>query len=146
MNGKPITAHQMPPRLTEEEVNEFNPTMDNPLVVTCDTGAYDSQLKRIQVISRVVDGRVAILNANGFLAILHTLHLKEYPSQKKPTTKMVQFYQVVYKEPIGDVRLSTLIVNKNCKDTSGDMIFDDAVDVIKLIPVCELEMPIDFEE
>lgn len=138
--------NELPPRLTVEEVNEFNPTVDNPLIVKCDDGNFTRELSEIKIISRSVNGRFSIIDRDGDLTIINEKNLCHYPSQEKPNTKMVQFYQAIAHSTYnGQLTIGNVLITKNYKLSDGSLL-RGGEKILKLIPVCELEMPFDFEE
>jgi len=80
-------------RLTVKEVNDFKPSFDNPLVVECDDGTYDTDSsKEIKIISPEVGNYFSTINNHGFLDYLSNSSLHHYPSKIQPKEK-VRFYQ-----------------------------------------------------
>lgn len=69
-------------RLTEQEVNEFNPTYDKPLVVESDN-IQPECYKAIQITSPVHEGNCCIIDNHGNFEILKARYLERYPSQKQ---------------------------------------------------------------
>lgn len=134
-------------RLTIEEVNQFNPSCERPLVVTCDNGKYDFEMRKIKIISPIVNDRLAIIDSNEQMTTITTHHLENYPSQKKPTTKMVKFYHAVMKNKNGFVFSPDGLLTVNLKDSLGGSHYaSSGYEIVKLMPICDLEMPIYFEE
>ena len=133
-------------RLTVKEVNEFNPSLDNPLRVECDDGKFTLDLRCIEIVSPLVGNGFFVINNDGHLSTLHVDSLYHYPSQKQPSTKMVQFYNAVIRDNDGYIYLSNILISKNLMTGDGNRFNVISGDIIKLVPVCELEIPIDFEE
>lgn len=76
--------------LTPEEVNEFNPSYDNPLTVKCNDKVFTGKLKAIKIISPVIKGRLTILDRDGEIGTMAVRSLRHYPSQKTPLKKVGQ--------------------------------------------------------
>ena len=66
-------------RLTAEEINAFNPSPDNPLLVESDTGAFRLFGNKIQIISPVINGQLSFIGECG-MSIQTEDRLKEFPS------------------------------------------------------------------
>lgn len=132
-----------PNRLTLEEVNEFNPTMDNPLVVECDDGYYLSELKNIKIVSRVHKGRFIFISSSDKLDYSYAYALGHYPSQKQPAIKKKVFYQMLVKDTLDPQSCWTIpdhLFDESFKDSTGREIYSD-----RYIRILLTDRPIEIE-
>ena len=128
-------------RLTADEINKFKPTMENPLVVTCDDGYFKGNTEILKIVTPMIKDSVIALDMMGDPVIVYTHVFHHFPSQEQ--TKMIQMYQMAYVQK-GNLILGRTLVTKNLKGLSG-MQFDKD-NLVHLIPVMEFEVPKDFEE
>lgn len=103
-------------RLTVEEVNEFKPSFYNPLEVECDDGWFTRGLKKIKIITPIVNNYFTFIDSLGSFSILNISGLEHYPSQK---TEREKFYIWRHSNYNKDIGTTGRYYSKEFRDTSG---------------------------